>query len=165
MLSTTDTHIHFMAFFQISLNKKQKRCVLGQKSKFEKKKNFDNSDLLILDSSVEKIQKCTILDFDGQKTKKVRIGPRIKNFESKNDANSILKHKCQKKGKMAVSKILQSNEIFINKKVRKWKFGLNNKKILLIPSTSGQNFRLFWPKTKKFSFNQLFLMPFFEPKY
>ena len=37
MSSVTYNSILFMAFFQISLNKKQKRCVLGQKSKFEKK--------------------------------------------------------------------------------------------------------------------------------
>ena len=40
MFSTTDTHFQIMAFFRILLNRKHKRCVLGQKSKFEKKNFF-----------------------------------------------------------------------------------------------------------------------------
>ena len=39
MFSATDTHFQIMAFSPILLNRKLKRCIFGQKSKFEKK-NF-----------------------------------------------------------------------------------------------------------------------------
>ena len=51
-----------MAYFPILLNRKQKRCVLGQKSKLEKiKKKFGNHGPVFFDSNVDKIQKYTIL--------------------------------------------------------------------------------------------------------
>ena len=86
-------------------------------------------------------------------------------FDNLDVGFSVFIHKCQKKGKTTIPKNLPSNEIFINKKVKKWIFMSNNEKILLNLSTTGQNFRLFQPKTKKISFKQLFLMPFFEAKY
>ena len=50
-------HIFFMAFFPILLSRKQKRCVFGQKSKFEKKNFFRRPCLVFLDSKVGKMPK------------------------------------------------------------------------------------------------------------
>ena len=154
-----------MAFFQISLTRKQKRCILGPKSKFEKKIFFQWSWSSIFGIQCWKNPKIPHPRIGKTGHQKISFGPRIQFLKLKIGLNSVLACKCQFSRIWPFQKKRHSNEIFIYKKVRKWLLWWNNEKIFLKRSTTDQNFRLFRPKTKNFSFKQLFLMPFFEAKY